>query len=155
MPTATATYTGEAATLTFGRDAEEGRAAEQPRLEEGHDHRDRQGDKAEAEEETDPAEVHARGSCEHLTPGAPAGEAKRSPGPPCRTREQEHEQHRQSHEHEEYERGLLDGAPQGVGARRDGAAEEVGRASAERTAAGDGEAAAAPALGPLDGLRPL
>ena len=146
---------GDASALAFGRNSEEARAAQQAGLEQGHEHGDGQGDKAEREEEPDPAGVHAPRSGEHLTPGASAGEAQRSRGPPRRPCEQERQQHSEAHEEEEQGQRFLRGASQRVRPRRDGTAEEVGRARAEGTGAGNGEAAASPALGPLDGLRPL
>ena len=106
-----------AAVLALDLEAEDARGAQEERLQDGHDHRDRQRDDADAEEQQRPLGVHARGGREDLAPGAPPREPERRDGVPRRARDEVRDQDDQRGEHPDPEEGLVEAPTQGVRAR--------------------------------------
>ena len=128
---------------------------QEPRLDQGHDHGDRDDEDADPEEQPEPPAVHAERGGEDLAPGAAAGEPERRRGPPGRAAAREDDRRDQQCEDHERCPRAVDAPPQRVGACGDRAAEEVGSARPERAGSGDGDAPVAPVLGPRDRLGPL
>ena len=110
---------------------------------------------ADSDEEGEPGQVHACGGGQDLTPGAPVRHAERSRRAPGDAGEQDdREQDEPGEQQAELER-VVDQPHQRSRTPADCAAEETGGARPEHAPAGNGVAAGAPAVRPLDRRRPL
>ena len=127
---------------------------QEPLHERRHD-RDRDQEHADPEEETPAVDVHARRRGDDLTPAATPGDPQRCRRMPGRLDDGEDDQAEERREREQRERRAAEEEDEALRALGDPAAEEIGRARPEDAADRHRVAPVAPALRPLDRVRPL
>ena len=134
VPIATASSTSAAGRLAASVDADEPEAVEHERLEHVITIEIGISSRPMPRKSRGPLDVHPARGGEDLAPGAAAGEAERRDRAPGRAPEREEHERRAAREHERASAaGCAADATSAPRARRDGAAEEVGRARSRAT----------------------